>query len=154
MSGKAMTVELIHMKTKTNRLETIKSLNLWGNDLEDVSIVSQMTALEVLSLAVNKINTLKDVQHCYNLRELYMRKNNLTSLAEVVRYLSPLSALRKLSLSENPLADHPKYRQFILKALPQIDKLDNDDVSHEERVRLEAYSLEELMGGMAVVASE
>ena len=39
MSSKAMTVELIQMKTKTNRLETIKSLNLWGNDLEDISIV-------------------------------------------------------------------------------------------------------------------
>lgn len=37
--GKPMTVELIHMKTKTNRLETLKTLNLWGNDLEDISIV-------------------------------------------------------------------------------------------------------------------
>lgn len=37
--GKTMTVELIHMKTKTNRLETIKNLNLWGNDLEDISLV-------------------------------------------------------------------------------------------------------------------
>lgn len=80
MSGKTMTVELIHMKTKTNRLETIKSLNLWGNDLEDISIVSQMQALEVLSLAVNKISTLRDVQYCQNLKELYMRKNNLANL--------------------------------------------------------------------------
>lgn len=56
-----MTTELIQMKTKNHRLETIKSLNLWGNDLEDISIVSQMQSLEVLSLAVNKVNTLKDV---------------------------------------------------------------------------------------------
>ena len=38
--SKAMTLELIHMKTKSNRLESIKSLNLWGNDLDDISIVS------------------------------------------------------------------------------------------------------------------
>lgn len=56
-----MTTELIQMKTKNHRLETIKNLNLWGNDLEDISIVSQMQSLEVLSLAVNKVNTLKDV---------------------------------------------------------------------------------------------
>ena len=118
MSGKQMTVELIHMKTKTNRIETIKSLNLWGNDLDDISILSQMQALEVLSLAVNKIFTLRDVQYCYNLKELYMRKNNLMSLAEVPRYLSGLHNLRKLSLSENPLAEFPKYRQFVIKALP------------------------------------
>jgi Leucine-rich repeat (LRR) protein len=61
MAGKALTLELVHMKTKTNRLDTIKNLNLWGNDLEDISIVNQMQALEVLSLAVNRICTLKDV---------------------------------------------------------------------------------------------
>ena len=36
MSGKPMTMELIHMKTKNNRLDTIKNLNLWGNDLDDI----------------------------------------------------------------------------------------------------------------------
>jgi cilla- and flagella-associated protein len=59
--GKPLTTELIQMKTKNHRLETIKNLNLWGNDLEDISIVSQMQSLEVLSLAVNKVNTLKDI---------------------------------------------------------------------------------------------
>ncbi len=61
MASKAMTPELIQMKTKTNRLDTIKSLNLWGNDLEDISIVSSMTSIEVLSLAVNRVVTLRDV---------------------------------------------------------------------------------------------
>jgi hypothetical protein len=51
--SKALTVDLIHMKMKTNRIDTIKSLNLWGNDLNDISIVNQMQQLEVLSLAVN-----------------------------------------------------------------------------------------------------
>lgn len=113
-----MTVELVQMKSKTNRLETIKSLNLWGNDLDDISIVQQMCALEVLSLAVNKVSTLRDVQYCGNLRELYMRKNNLASLAEIPKYLGGLGMLRKLSLGENPLSEHPKYRQFVIKALP------------------------------------
>jgi Leucine-rich repeat (LRR) protein len=77
-----------------------------------------MQSLEVLSLAVNRISTLKDVQYCFNLRELYLRKNNLPSLAEVPRYLGGLSHLIKLSLGENPLAESPKYRQFVIKALP------------------------------------
>jgi hypothetical protein len=51
--SKSLTIELINMKTKTNRIDTIKNLNLWGNDLNDISIVSQMPALEVLSLSVN-----------------------------------------------------------------------------------------------------
>ena len=59
--SKALTIELIHMKTKTNRIDSIKSLNLWGNDLDDISIVTQMSHIEVLSLAVNYISTLKDI---------------------------------------------------------------------------------------------
>lgn len=145
MSSKSMTVELVHMKAKTNRLDTIKSLNLWGNDLEDISLVSQMQVLEVLSLAVNRISTLKDVQYCYNLKELYLRNNKLTNLTEIPRYLGGLSNLRILSLSENPLAEFPKYREFVIKALPQIEKLDKDDVSQEERNKVELLSLEELL---------
>jgi Leucine-rich repeat (LRR) protein len=104
-----------------------------------------MLALEVLSLAVNKVSTLRDVQGCYNLRELYMRKNNLASLAEVPRYLGGLSGLRKLSLGENPMAEHPRYRQFVIKALPQVENLDNQDVSHEERRQVEQLSLEDIL---------
>lgn len=84
--SKPLTIELIHMKTKTNRIESIKSLNLWGNDLDDISIVTQMGQIEVLSLAVNYISSLKDVQHCQNLRELYLRKNLISNLNEI-RYL-------------------------------------------------------------------
>lgn len=104
-----------------------------------------MGALEVLSLAVNRITTLKDVQYNYNLKELYMRKNNLTSLAEIPRYLGDLHNLRKLSLSENPIADYPRYRQFVIKALPQIENLDNTEVTHEERMKVDHLSLEDLL---------
>ena len=115
--SKALTLELIHMKTKTNRIESIKNLNLWGNDLDDISIVSQMSALEVLSLSVNNISTLRDVQNCYNLRELYLRKNSVADINEVM-YLQNLRKLRILWLGENPIAEIPGYRQFVIKCLP------------------------------------
>jgi len=81
--SKALSIDLIHMKTKTNRIEQIKSLNLWGNDLEDVSIVQKMTSLEVLSLAVNQITTLQDFRYCTNLRELYLRQNKISSFMQL-----------------------------------------------------------------------
>lgn len=112
-----------------------------------------MQSLEVLSLAVNRVSTLRDVQYCYNLKELYMRKNNLTSLSEIPKYLSNLSQLRKLSLSENPMSETMNvkhYRLFVVKALPQLEKLDNDDVSLDERTKAESYSFEELIGVAAV----
>lgn len=134
--SKPLTVELIHMKMKTNRIDSIKTLNLWGNDLDDISIVNHMQQLEVLSLAVNHISTLKDVQNCFNLWELYMRKNTISNFNEI-RYLQDLQKLRVLSLGENPIADHPKYRQYLLYFCPQLEKIDNLDVSDEERDKAE-----------------
>ena len=37
--GKELTYELIVSKTKANNLESIKNLNLWGNELENLSIL-------------------------------------------------------------------------------------------------------------------
>lgn len=37
--GKPLTADLVFTKTKSNNLENIKNLNLWGNDLEDLSLI-------------------------------------------------------------------------------------------------------------------
>lgn len=100
----------------------------------------------MLSLAVNKVATLRDIQNCSNLKELYMRKNNLVNLTEVPRYLGGLKQLRKLSLSENPMAEtNPKYRLYVIKALPLLENLDTQPVTQEERVKVEYLSLDELL---------
>ena len=80
---KTLTAELIMFKTKTNQLDKIKNLNLCANDLADISIVSHMAALEVLSVSVNSIRTLKDIGECANLKELYIRRNLIESLEEI-----------------------------------------------------------------------
>ena len=56
----------------------MKSLNLWGQDLSDVSLLTQMCAVEVLSLSVNNISSLKDFSSCHKLQELYLRKNEVS----------------------------------------------------------------------------
>ncbi len=53
MSNKPLTKELIVMKCKTDKLSAIPNLNLWGNDLEDVSILSEMNNVEIVSLSLN-----------------------------------------------------------------------------------------------------
>lgn len=140
--SKALTLELIHMKTKTNRIDSIKNLNLWGNDLDDISIVHQMSALEVLSLSVNNISSLRDVQNCYNLKELYLRKNQISDINEV-RYLQPLRRLKILWLGENPIAEIPGYRYFVIKCLPQIEKLDNDNISADDKMKADQIDIDD-----------
>jgi cilla- and flagella-associated protein len=57
-------------KTKSDNLNNIKNLNLWGNELEDLSLVEKMPNLEVISLSVNKINSLRDFSKCSKLHVL------------------------------------------------------------------------------------
>jgi Leucine-rich repeat (LRR) protein len=75
MVGKLLTPELISMKCKSDKLTSIKNLNLWGNELENVSILREMPNVEILSLSLNKIQSLRDFSSCKKLTELYLRKN-------------------------------------------------------------------------------
>ena len=85
--GKTLTPELILMKCKTDKLTNIKNLNLWGNDLEDVSLIKEMPNIEICSLSLNKIYSLKDFGSCKRIVELYLRKNLISDLQEV-KYLT------------------------------------------------------------------
>lgn len=74
------------MKCKTDKLFNIKNLNLWGNDLEEISLIRDMPNIEICSLSLNKIYGLKDFAACKKLTELYLRKNLIADLFEV-KYL-------------------------------------------------------------------
>jgi Leucine-rich repeat (LRR) protein len=140
-AGHALTKELILARCKTDNLKLLKNLNLWGVGFEDVSLLNQMPNIEVLSLSINKISSLKDFQHCSKLQELYIRRNNIKNLAEL-KYLTRLPNLRILWLSENPCADHPNYRSYVISQLPGLQKLDNKDVTGDERANAD-LNLEE-----------
>ena len=130
--GKTLTPELIQLKCKTDKLSNIKNLNLWGNDLEDISLIKEMPNIEICSLSLNKIFSLKDFGSCKKLTELYLRKNLVSDLFEI-KYLIQCSSLKVLWLWDNPIADHKFYRSYILKLLPNLIKLDNNAVTPEER---------------------
>jgi len=42
-----------------------------------------MTNLEVLSLSLNKISSLKPFKNLFKLRELYLRENQINSIADL-----------------------------------------------------------------------
>ncbi|XP_053672585.1 probable serine/threonine-protein kinase tsuA [Anopheles nili] len=128
-----LTEEMVIARSKQSDLAAIKKLNCWGSELSDVSIIRRMRGVEVLAFSVNRISTLADFENCINLQELYLRKNNLTDIDELV-YLQNLPKLKFLWLEENPLVENagPSYRQIVLRALPNLMKLDNVEVTPEE----------------------
>jgi len=130
--SKKLTRELISLKVKSDRLESIRKLNLWGSNLEDISIIAEMPSLEIVSLSVNKIRTLKPFANLQNLKELYLRKNLISNLNEI-KHLTECDNLTKLWLKENPICENPNYREVIICVLPQVQNLDDIEITQEER---------------------
>ncbi|XP_024942273.1 protein tilB homolog isoform X4 [Cephus cinctus] len=126
-----LTEEMVIARTRMSDFSAVKKLNCWGTELTDVSILRKMKNVEVLSLSVNNINSLADFQYCLNLQDLFVRKNNIKDLNEVC-YLQSLPKLRNLWLGENPCAEREGYRLAVLKALPNLEKLDDKVVSADE----------------------
>ena len=127
-----LTPDFILQKCKNDRLTSIKNLNLWGNKLEDISALADVPNMEICSLSLNNITSLKVFQHTKKLKELYLRKNLISDLREL-KYLVPLPNLKVLWLWDNPICQHPLYRQYCIKLLPNLVKLDSTAVTSEER---------------------
>jgi hypothetical protein len=127
-----LTPQLIKAKTKHEKLEDVKNLNLWGQEVSDLSVLAQMPNVEVLSLSVNKIPSLKDFRHCSKLQELFLRKNEIKDIQEL-RYLKGLPNLSVLWLNDNPCAEHPDFRLHVARNLPNVTKLDNQPITPEEQ---------------------
>jgi Leucine-rich repeat (LRR) protein len=124
-------------KCKVKSLDEVKNINLWGCDLNNIDIISEMKNLEVASLSLNKISSLKPFQNLHNLKELYLRKNNISDIKEI-EYLKQCPNLKIVWIEENPLCQKdPNYQKEIIKELPQIIKLDNKkvkDILNEEKI--------------------
>ncbi|XP_054707627.1 cilia- and flagella-associated protein 410-like [Uloborus diversus] len=126
-----LTEHTVLARTRAQDLRSVRKLNAWGSELTDVSIVKKLPNVEVLSLSVNSISSLEDFSHCDNLQELYIRKNNISELGEI-RHLRDLPKLRNLWLADNPCAESEDYRLTVIRALPQLQKLDNMPVRPDE----------------------
>ena len=132
VTKKSLTLQMVQMRCKTDQIATIDKINLWGNDLEDVSLLKEMPNLRVVSLSVNKLASLEVFAYCPKLKELYLRKNQIRDLNEI-SFLQNLPFLDTLWLDENPCAMHPKYRATVDSMLPNLVKLDDIEVSMEEK---------------------
>jgi len=128
-----LTEDMVVARTRVSDMNHVKKLNCWGAELSDVSVLRRLKHVEVLSLSVNSISTLADIQYCKNLQELYIRKNRIPDISEIC-WLRDLPRLRNLWLEENPCAegDPELYRQTVIRNIPQLQKLDNVAVTPEE----------------------
>ena len=118
--------DLIRSRLGNDNLESIKNLNLWGNNIDDITLLSEMPLLEVISLSMNHIKDLSIFRNLKNLKELYLKDNKISDFNQIEN-LKNCQKLEILCLIDNPIAKQPNYRQKVLEILPNLKKLDDLD---------------------------
>lgn len=127
-----LTEHMIIMKTRANAVSDVKQLNMWGYQIRDISVFRKMPHVEVISLPINNIDNLEPLQYCTNLRDLHLRQNQISDFSQLA-YLQGLENLQHLTLSGNPISKASNYREVVIAHLPQIRRLDDQDITESER---------------------
>ncbi|KAJ3017896.1 UNVERIFIED_CONTAM: hypothetical protein HDU68_011428 [Siphonaria sp. JEL0065] len=110
----------------------IRSINLWGQNLDDVSCLAGLRDLEVVSLPVNRISDLSAFSYLSRLTELYLRKNEIADPRQLANLIH--LPLKNLWIAENPFCDKiPNYRLSMIRLFPNLQKLDDKEVTDRER---------------------
>ena len=124
--------ETVLQKMKLKSPEEVRGITLWSLGIQNIDCLKSFRNLKIVSLTDNCIESLAVFRHCPNLHELYLRKNKIASLEELA-HLRDLKHLKVLWVSENPVDRLENYRLKVIQLLPQLYKLDEENIRPEER---------------------
>lgn len=115
-------------------LGQLRILRVQENYLTNLRACRDLPRLRDLNCENNSITSLEGLEHCSSLRALCVTGNRLSRFMQ----LAPLDYLTNLSLLDtdgNPWQKKPFYRFRILFRLQQVDFLDGQEASAQEKVR-------------------
>ena len=131
--SKRLTAEMIIKRARGNfDLPSIRKLNFWGLSLDDISVISECISLESATFSKNYISSLKCFRGMNNLRELSLANNAISDLRELA-YLGTCQNLRKLWLKDNPISKLWDYRIQVIRMIPNLKFLDDEEITPDER---------------------
>ncbi|XP_018420154.1 PREDICTED: centriolin [Nanorana parkeri] len=150
------------------KCEKLEVLNLSYNLLERIEKLEKQSRLRELNLSQNRISKIEGLEHMYNLQKLNLagneiehipvwfgkkikalntlnlKQNKIFSLQDVSR-LKTLKDLTSLFLADNPIANLPHYRLFIIFHLRSLNVLDGQPITNQERQEAhERFNMEEV----------
>ena len=114
----------------------LKILYLQNNLIEEISGLHKLKELEYLNLAVNSVAKLEGLRRCESLNKLDLTLNfiDVDDLEESIDELEWCENLREIYFTGNPCTDWEHFREYVIAKLPQVQRLDNDEVTRSERL--------------------
>jgi Leucine-rich repeat (LRR) protein len=117
----------------------LQKLDLKGNQIKKLNGLDNLTSLIELDLSKNNISRLKGLQGLTNLRYLYLSSNKISHCNQVA-YLTELPFLTELDFCYNDVQNKKFYCFQILYYIPELRKLDGQDVTHFKKSMRITYS--------------
>jgi len=121
-----------------NNCRYLKILYLQNNLISKIEGVNRLKRLEYLNLALNNIERIEGLERCESLNKLDLTVNFIDNdELHTVSSLKNNTLLRELYLTGNPLTQHwaDGFRPYVIATLPQLEKLDGQEITRSERVR-------------------
>ena len=123
-------IELLHKACRH-----LKILLLQSNLVHKIQNLHRLKNLEYLNLALNNISKIQNLQRCESLCKVDLTMNFIPKQGLLTaKSLRENEHLRDLYLMGNPCSDWTGYRQYVVAAVPQLDKLDGKDIKPSERI--------------------
>lgn len=123
-------------------IEKIENIQNWCRDLtilllqnnliSKIENLHKLKKLEYLNLAINNVEVIENLGQLESLQKLDLTLNFIGELTSV-QSLSGNYNLEELTLTGNPCTDFVGYREYVIVVLPQLKRLDSEDVSRTER---------------------
>lgn len=128
-----LTPQMIIKRSRGNYdLSSIIKLNFWGQSLSDISVLSECKSLVSATFSKNFITSLRCFKGMNYLKELSLASNSINDFREL-EYLGTCTSLQKLWLRDNPISTVWDYRVQVIRYIPQLKYLDDQEVTNEER---------------------
>ena len=100
--------------------------------------MNKLKELEYLNMAVNNVIKIEGLKRCESLKKLDLTLNfiDIEDLQESLEHLDWCPLLDELTLTGNPCTDWEKWKEYTIAKVPQIKRLDGEDI--DKSARLEA----------------
>uniref|UniRef100_M3XIF5 Leucine rich repeat containing 72 n=1 Tax=Latimeria chalumnae TaxID=7897 RepID=M3XIF5_LATCH len=116
------------------RFRMLKYLWLNNNKIRRLTCLTKNYRLTELYLNNNELFDITGALiHLTSLQILLLHNNQLTKLEETVKELREMQYLQRLNLFNNPLAQEPGYRLFVIHHIPSLEILDRQIIRKEEK---------------------
>ncbi|KAM9651111.1 LOW QUALITY PROTEIN: leucine-rich repeat and guanylate kinase domain-containing protein [Trichechus inunguis] len=141
IKGLELCSNLTHLSLAKNKITTINGLStlpikilcLSNNQIEKITGLEDLKALQNLDLSSNQISSLQGLENHDLLEVLNLEDNKIAELREL-EYIKNLPLLRVLNLLRNPIQEKSDYWFFVIFMLLQLTELDHRKIKVEEKV--------------------